>query len=160
MIEQIPTDEEARLEDRLKREADALRPSFSEALHEQICRALPQRRRPRQPRADALRLRHGWLSVAIAATLLASVPLVGWRLGRSPSVGSRAIVTEVVRIERPGPPAGPELITESAARTVERVSMLVDSTVSDGRWAYLDHDARVALQLLMDQMPLDVASME
>jgi hypothetical protein len=40
------------------------------------------------------------------------------------------------------------------------LGMLVDSTVTAGQWAYLDHDAQVAVRLLMNQLPFDAASIE
>jgi hypothetical protein len=98
--------------------------------------------------------------VAIAATLLVGVSLVAWWLGRpaGPGPGPREVV--MIPAELPDPGTDPDMITGATARTAEHVGLLVDSTVSAGQWAYLDHDARVAFRMLMDQLPLDVASME
>jgi len=167
MVEPILNDEERRLADRLKREAQATRPVFSEAFHARICQSLRQCEAPvRRPGTQAKLwsapwwLRSGWLPVAIAATLLVGVSLVAWWLGRPP--GPEPGVREVVIIpaEPPVPGTDPDMITGATARTAEHVGILVDSTVSAGQWAYLDHDARVAFRLLMDQLPLDVASIE
>jgi hypothetical protein len=32
--------------------------------------------------------------------------------------------------------------------------------LTTGQWAYLDHDARVAVRLLLDQLPFDAESVE
>jgi len=170
MVERILNDEERRLAERLKREAQATRPAFSEALHTRICQSLRQGEVPVRRRgtvgwhwrhASGTRwLRSGWWPVAIAATLLLGVSLVGWWLGRPPGPGPGPSELVVVPAGSPDPVADPGMITGPTARTAEQVGVLVDSTVSAGQWAYLDHDARVAFRLLMDQLPWDVASME
>jgi hypothetical protein len=160
MVERIFNDEERRLADRLKREAQATRPAFSEALHVRICEALKQCEAPVRQGIVTWWLRTGWWPVAIAATLLVSVSLVAWWLGRPPGPEARSREVVTIPIESPDPVADPGMITGPTARTAEHVGMLVDSTVSAGQWAYLDHDARVAFRLLMDQLALDVASME
>jgi len=179
MVERILNDEERRLADRLKREAQATRPAFSEALHARICQSLRQGEVPvRRPGTEGAGqrpkvgpeawslwsatwwLRSGRWPVAIAATLLVGVSLVAWWLGRPP--GPEPGPSELVAIptESLDPVADPDMITGPTARTAEHVGALVDSTVSAGQWAYLDHDARIAFRLLMDQLPWDVASME
>jgi polyhydroxyalkanoate synthesis regulator phasin len=160
MVERILNDEEKKLAERLKREAQAARPEFSEVLHARICEALKQCEPPVSQRPVTWWLRSGWLPVAIAAALLVGVSLVAWWLGRPAGPGAELPEMVVAPVESPDPVADPTMITGPTARTAEHVGTLVDSTVSAGQWAYLDHDARVAFRLLMDQVPWDVASME
>jgi hypothetical protein len=62
--------------------------------------------------------------------------------------------------EAPAPAPDAEMIADTTGRVAEQFGMLVDSTLTTGQWAYLDHDARVAAQLLIDQLPLSLASVE
>lgn len=151
MAERIPNEEE-RLAARLKLEAQATRPAFSEALHARICQALDDSEPPVPRRRLRWRWRDHWALVAIAATLLVGVSLAVWWSRKGP--GPTEVPSEVAVA------AGPDMITGPTVRAAEDVGMLVDSTFSEGQWAYLDHDAQVAVRLLMDQLPLDVESME
>jgi hypothetical protein len=198
MAKRIATEEEQRLAERLRREAQAARPVFSEQLHARICRAVQQYdagvrvqgAAPAHPglpetaespavnpeastapqRAHGVRhlrilprrwwQRFGWLRVAVAAALLLSVPLAAWWLHRSPGLGVGPGEIGRAPLEVPEAVPDPDMITGPVARTAEHLRLLVDPTASAGQWAYLDHDARVAYQLLMDQLPLDIASME
>jgi hypothetical protein len=160
MVKPMGPDEEQRLAERLKREAEAARPAFSEALHARICQALKRCEAAAQPRAVTPWWRSVWLPVAIAAALLASVPLAAWWLNRPFGPGGGPAERGALPTEITGPAADPDMITGPTARTAEHVGLLVESTVSAGQWAYLDHDARLAIQLLVDQLPLDVASLD
>jgi hypothetical protein len=160
MADRIRTDEEERLADRLRREAQATRPAFSEALHARICQAVKRCEPPVPRRATPWWLRSRWLPVAIAAMLLVSISLVTWLLNRSTGPAPRLREPGGAVAQTPDPVADAEMITRRTADTAKEVGMLVDSTLSTGQWAYLDHDARVAVQLLINQFPLDVASVE
>lgn len=160
MVDRIRTDEEERLANRLRRDAQATRLAFSEALHARICQAVKRCDPPVQRRATPSWLQSRWLPVAIAATLLVSISLVAWLLNRSTGPAPRLRGPGGAVAQVPDPVADPDTITRRTAGTAKEVGMLVDSTLSTGQWAYLDHDARVAVQLLMDQLPLDVASVE
>jgi hypothetical protein len=43
-----------------------------------------------------------------------------------------------------------------AGGTAETVGNLVDATLTKSQWAYLDHDARIAADLMLAQLPLDL----
>ena len=158
MVERMPSEEAKRLAERLKLEAGEARPEFSEALHQRVCEALKHCPAPARLPAVALWLRRGWLPVAIATTLLVGLSLAAlWFKGSyGPASGPGEMVAGP--IEAPDTVADPGMITGPAARAVQRVGTLVDSTVTARRWAYLDHDAGVALQLLRDQLPLNLRS--
>lgn len=160
MGKRIPTDEETRLADRLRREARATRPAFSEALHARVCRALQPCAPASPPRAGAGRMGRRWLSLAVAATLLISVVSVAWWLNRSPRSGPSPVARNVPVPPIPDPGADPDVITEPTGEIAEHLGMLVDSTVTAGQWAYLDHDAQVAVRLLMNQLPFNETSIE
>lgn len=168
MLESRSSDGEKRLADRLKREASATRPAFSENLHARICQALQRCEAPASLRPKRRRLPRRWVLVAVAATLLVSACLAAWRLFRPPGPAWRPIDTDIVVVDVPDPAGDPdvspvvdpEMITGPAGDAAEQVVMLVDSTLSTGQWAYLDHDARVAVELLVGQLPFDVESIE
>ena len=160
MVEHMPTEDEQRLADRLKLEARATRPAFSETLHARICRAVKESGAPMRRRPMTLPRRHRWLLLAAAATLLLSVSLVAWWLTRPPGSATRSPGFKVAVVERQDPAVDPGMITGPAGQMAGEFGKLVDSTLETGQWAYLDHDARVAAQFLMDQLPFDVASIE
>jgi hypothetical protein len=121
-------------------------------------------------------LPHRWVLVAVAATLVVSVCLAAWRLFQPPGPAWRPIDTDIVINDVPdpagdpdvnpavdpdvGPVVDPEMITGPAGEAAEQVVMLVDATLTTGQWAYLDHDARVAVDMLVGQLPFDIESIE
>jgi hypothetical protein len=160
MVERIPAEDEQRLADRLKREARATRPAFSEALHARICRAVSDSGPAARRRPSTSPWRHRWLLLAAAAALLLSVSLVAWWLAPPSASPTRSPGAKVAFVEPHEPTVDPEMITGPTGEMAEEFGKLVDSTLETGQWAYLDHDARVAAQFLMDQLPIDVASIE
>lgn len=162
-------DEQRRLARRLEHEARATRPAFSEVLHARICRALEEEGPARARPAGEPRKLARWLPVAVAATLLVGAALVGSWWSRSARPGT----TPVVQSPRPAAPsvapavavadasdavADPDTITRPTGQVAEHFGLLVDEAISEGQWAYLDHDVGVAVRLLMNQVPLDAAS--
>ena len=146
------------LADRLRREAEASRPAFSEELHERICLVTnqgdaPSRSETASPRPEIPSPRPDrrlWLTAA-ATLLLAGASLLAWQLNNpNPSVPLTPIDN--------GPIAGVSQdldgfgeITDSTAAG----ALLVDSALTTEGWAYLDHDARVATELVLNQLSLD-----
>lgn len=137
----------------LRREAAAHRPAFSEERHARILEALKPLRRERRSRIGPAGRRRLAGLLALAALVLVAVWGAWWQAGRSSSLA--------VRPPRPrGVEAGNGLaelqaMARAPDRTAEQLDVLVESTRSR-RWAYLDHDARVATQLLMEQIPFDM----
>jgi len=181
-------EEEQRLARRLEQEARATQPAFSESLHARICQAIEEEVEPARARpAGTPRKRAGWLPVAVAATLLVGAAL--WALwwtgplhpGSTPIVESShpappSVAPAVAPAVAPSlvpdddravavadvsdAVADPDTITRPTGEVAEHFGRLVDEAISEGQWAYLDHDVGVAVQLLMNQLPLDAASIE
>ncbi len=145
MVESMLPDNENVLSDRLKNEAEASRPEFSESLHARICEAVrsgevsPRRRaatRSRRPPAYA----------CVAAACLAVVSVVAWQLAgpRTPEPGGTALTVQT-----------PEQLGELYALREPADHLAAADPLPSQDWAYLDHDARVVTRLLVDQLPLN-----
>jgi hypothetical protein len=163
MAERISNHDEQRLADRLKREAQATRPEFSEALHARIRQAIEQDAAPAPRPRLRLRSPRRWTWALAAAAVLAGVTLVAWWRARphGPGPAPGPIGPQIAQIdEEPESIADPDLITGPAGDTVEQLGMLADAALTTGQWAYLDHDAGLAIRSLVDRLPLDVASIE
>ena len=160
MVDPVPTDYEQRLANRLRREAQATRPAFSEALHARVCAALERPRAAPRRRPVASRLPNAWLSAAIAVLLAVGAWLgVAW-LRNSPSTGPGPDESVIALHEGQDATVDPDVITEPTGQVAEHLGLLVDETVTAGQWAYLDHDAALAVRLLIDQLPFDAESGE
>ncbi|HLA84413.1 MAG TPA: hypothetical protein VJL29_06440 [Thermoguttaceae bacterium] len=150
----VDTAAEVDLERRLRAEATADRPEFSETLHARIVEALPAETMPILRRPTSVERRRRLLA-ALAASLVVAVGLAAWQLRRPSDPGS-VIVSN----------GAPDSTTESFAMdTVARTGgaefgLMVDETLARGQWAYLDHDAKVAANMLMDQLPIELALSE
>jgi len=146
------------LAERLKHEAEVTRPAFSEALHARICRAVGQCELRELPQPSAPLLRRPWVWSAIAVTLLLGALLLVWKT-RVPTGPTPEPIGVARRTERePEPAEEAELPTDVIVDVPVDVGVLVDSTLANRRWAYLDHDARLAAQVLIAQLPLDMTS--
>jgi hypothetical protein len=146
------------LADRLRREAEASRPAFSEELYERICLVVklddglspPETASPRSETASPRPNRRLWLSVA-ATLLLAGTSLLAWQLNNPntpvtlPPIDNNSIASIPQDLD------GISEITDNTAAG----ALLVDSALTTEGWAYLDHDARVATELILNQLPLD-----
>ncbi len=160
MRDPIGTDQERRLAEILRIEAEATRPAFSEALQARICESLKPLDLPAKGRSGGWRSRPTWLSAAVAASLLVTTVSVASWLGRSPHLG---LPPEPHVAAQPDPretAAAPDLIAATTSEVAGQLGLMVDEALTAGQWAYLDHDARVAVQLLLDQLPFDAESTE
>jgi len=160
---------DAQIRARLLAEAEASRPAFSESLHQRTMAAVrarasvsPASREPERtlsPPARQSRPWRGW-SLSIATALATCVMLwAGWRAwdsqrgpgqdrGPAPQVAEQPVA---VQPERDGGlPISPPVSEELTA--------LVDNTIAQSQWAYLDHDARLATDLVLSQLPFDLPS--
>jgi hypothetical protein len=158
------TPREERLAELLRREAEAERPAFSEELHQRIVEAVASRAVPGQPRGEWRSPPRARLAAAVAAGLLvAAMLLVALWAGRDPTgavppqgaamgpSGGEA-ATEPDALDPPGPDPL-EMVAASPAATL---GTQFDLTLAKSQWAYLDHDARFAAGLVLDQLPLDL----
>jgi hypothetical protein len=171
MVERKMNKEEKKLADRLKAEARADRPEFSEALHARICQAVQCTETPAQRPGGFPRLARRWLGATIAALLLIGFSIVLWRAGRPSHIAEgpedrspvRVVVPENAVVDNPVPDSivtDAEPLAVPSVQTAGRLGLLVDSSISAGQWAYLDHDARVVMDMLIGQFPLDIGSIE
>ena len=163
----LPNDEQE-LARRLREEALRWRPEFSASLHARLMAAVREAglgtgRPGRPPRRLAIGVRWS-LAVALAAGLLVAAA-VAWQLAKGPRAGPSP--KDIAIHDPPLPernahvPDAPDpMIRWLAAADVARgavglVDGLANQAIVAHQWAYLDHDAKVAFDLLVDRIPLD-----
>jgi hypothetical protein len=170
MADPTHTDDATRLAETLRNEAARSRPAFSEALHARVCAAIERTSHGSSclpPRRPSFTSRRPWWSLAAAAALVLGAAWAAWWLRgpRDPAAPPHDVRTQIAKAPPaptpvPEPPADPDTIFGSTGQIAEQFSAFVDSALTSSQWAYLDHDAQVAMQLLVDQLPLDVAPIE
>ena len=145
---------------RLKAQADDLRPEFSESLHARIIESLPassgQAKRPGiidiSPRWRVLGTAAAALLLIVVLVAWQGIPFGGSNMPSPPSVAeSQDADDQDVQLAAIG--------TLSRADGAE-LGAMVDRTFAQGQWAYLDHDAKVAAELLTNQLPFQLALSE
>lgn len=168
MVEKDRQDESGALADRLRQEAGQARPAFSESLHARICRSVEEAdmAEPSRPTARPRLVRVG-LAAAVAATLAVGVfSIIGQGIAPNPVTpnpgslvnnGATSNGTTDYDIVEPEPDEAFQAPTDVPVNAVVDLGLLVDSTLTNQRWAYLDHDARLAATLLLDQLPGSIA---
>ena len=155
MDNRITPAEEKTLADWLRREAEATRPEFSETLHGRIRRTLEDRKAPARQRGRTSWPGRRWAYAAVAATLMIGVSLLAWRLSTPTGPGPGPAQQTATVGDPAQPPAVLSPLVDVAGmtdRTTQQVGTLA-SVLTTQQWAYLDHDARVAMDLLIDQLP-------
>lgn len=155
------------LRDRLRREADATQPVFSESLHERIWYAVQESPKPQAVthgrRKAAFASRRWFLAATVSASLLAAVFV--WQAAKETTTLSPAVTGN------PGTEAPPlsvdaewETDLEQIAALTEGVTKTVDTwldtTLTEQRWAYLDQDAIVILETITNGLPFGLASID
>lgn len=139
----------------LRDAAAASRPPFSEQRHARIMAAVEQAGRNASPARG--RPRPGaprWLA-AMAAALVAALGITWWYGVRSPQIAGSPQQSALAGSDTGEGLDDVRAMAQAPDRTAEQLDLLMESTLAR-RWAYLDHDARVATQLLMEQLPLDL----
>ena len=161
--EKFPTEpgQEKSLAERLKREAAASRPAFSEALHDRICRAIRDKNAPPAPlpsgRSTARRASLAMVAAALAAA--ATVVLLVWRPWESTEPQPGPVQPTAAAPETaPNPLADLENLPVLGQPTPGQLGLLVDATLANQQWAYLDHDARLGAELLIEHLPWELAA--
>ncbi|MGQ9564202.1 MAG: hypothetical protein ACUVTH_11790 [Thermogutta sp.] len=167
----------------LKEAAKAERPVFSETLYAQIIERAsalrsvqPQRSNSASRRLMMTLKRVGWLALASYATLVTVAVLAQFFqkyqafYGKHSQIsGTNAIDSSQQAEEKRDVIIGPkELVTTMPTEPIENLVSAPDRTVRHmefalsqidrQRWASLDHDLRLAQQLLQNQLPLGVLS--
>jgi len=171
MSKRFSTRDEKALAERLRQEAARWRPAFSEALHDRIWRAIEQCKPDQAASTRQGGAHHRVVRRAAAALAAAGLVLVALLLemaglrsqsGSTPDSGPLA--------DRQQAPADwtaaafeasfDELPALAALdRDVSaKIPSVLDNAIAPSRWAYLDHDARLAMELLAERFPFDVVS--
>jgi len=156
MADRSSHDDNKALADRLEQEGRETRPVFSKALHARVCRAIEHCEMEELPRPAGASFRGRWVYSAVAAALVVVALLLAWRnvVPKGPAPGPVDVAVSI-----PPEPLPVDEMRSPAGATVDaavEMGLLVDSTMTSQRWAYLDHDARLAAQMLIDQLPLDM----
>ncbi|MBN2475442.1 MAG: hypothetical protein JXB62_12595 [Pirellulales bacterium] len=155
MAKPILPDDERALARRLKREAAASRPAFSEPLHARICQAVGSRRPSVVRRPQPRTWQSGLALAATAAVCLAGAWWIASQWNRPPAPTPKR--RNVAAVPEPGDPLRElDQLVEMPNVTAENVGTAVQAALNTRRWAYLDQDAQVAARLLMDKLPLDL----
>jgi hypothetical protein len=151
---------------RLRDEADASRPEFSESLHEFLCRSIGPQETKHVSRLSPRIWRQPWLIMAAAAACFLVGITIAWQSGlvlwhpgdEDPSEVAKDVnepATESTERHREETHEF-EQVAILADTATDRLSTLVQSTIAEQQFAYLDHDARAALEGLVAQLPFDV----
>jgi len=161
-------DRERALAGRLREEALQARPEFSESLHARVQAAVSEARLQheqgrRQPRPRTIVLRWA-LAAAMAAGLLVAAALA-WQVAKGPRAGPSPqdlAGNDQPRPERRDPPPDASdplsewlVVANAASGAVLLLDQWADETLVARPWADLDHDARLALELLVERIPFD-----
>lgn len=175
--------DEDRLAQALKEAARAERPVFSETLYAQIIEraAALQSVQPRHAGSVSVRVartvkRFGWFVLATYAVIVTVAVLIQFAqkvhvfYSGHPEVSSTNSIHRseqsaetdgsFVAIDQPvqTTPTEPfERLVSAPGRTVQHMEVAL-SQIDRQRWANLDHDLRLAQQLLQNQLPLGVLS--
>ncbi|MFH1264749.1 MAG: hypothetical protein ABIK89_03435 [Planctomycetota bacterium] len=163
--------------DRLRREAAACRPGFSESLHRQVCRAV-RRCEATKASADSVPasgwlLRHGVATAIVTVGVLAAT-VIAWQAMTDDGAPRRAVNPSLagsvapVRPPTLSTPEGAHVATDTptelemvgalAGRATEEIGILVESTVTERHWTYLDQNAKLAFEALNNRVPLDAVA--
>jgi hypothetical protein len=164
MVERNTDDEWRDIADRLQYEARQTRPVFSDSLHARICRAVEQDEmaEPLRPAAPQGLFRAG-IAATVAATLAVGVLYLVWQgnfTGARPKPGDLAGAggqEKDIVLPKPMPDEDSPSPTDVPANPAVDIGLLVDSTLTNRQWAYLDHDTQLAARMLLDQLPGSIA---
>ena len=157
MADDHTSEPERRLAERLRREAEASRPAFSDALHLRFVEAIGRhaaQTRVERPAARPWRPAYAGVAACVAAACLVVATLVVLRRAETPGPVPGTPTTTALAHPSPNPLAGLDALADVSNTAAADVGLLVDSTLARKQWAYLDHDARAATEMLLDNLPL------
>ena len=159
MFKSPSSPEEASLADRLRREALAARPEFSESLHQRLCRAVRARQAEGAVRTQRPGQRGGRrLFPAAAAAVLLAAALVTWGAffaGRGTQLAGK--ISAPPQAARPPGDRDLAAIGELAEEANEQIADLLEQTAEWPQLARLDYWTSRAFSELRDRVPLDAA---
>lgn len=159
MAEYTARESEARLAERLEAEAGAMRPEFSQSLHERICEAALKSEPRATPLPKAMRLGRRRIHAIVAAATVVILTAAAWWATHPQQPGLGPDVPGIVENQPEPPPDAVDPLGELnnlvgvPGRKARDLDSLVASTMTAQRWVYLDEDARTATRLLIDQLP-------
>ncbi len=166
MYKSDSSDEERVLAERLRREAEACRPEFSEDLHQRLCSAIARGEVVRPAVASASvsgwLLRHG-LATALAAAGVLIATVVVWQSMRDDGLPPDGADPSLAGFDDTALPPTDTLnelamVTDLANLASEEVGILVESTVTRPRWASLDQNTKLAYEAINNRVPLDAVA--
>jgi len=165
----LPANEQV-LADRLRQEAAADRPEFSESLHQQICQAV-RNCDETKPSPDVVPSSR-WpirrtIATAIAASALLAATLIIWQTTTDDTIPHHAENTSPTGL-RDSAHLQPyaiinattemETVVALADMATEQIGILVESAVTQRHWDYLDENASLAYEALNNSVPLDAVA--
>jgi len=173
MADQPQTHDEKALARRLKQEAAGTWPEFSESLHDRIVEAVAEeqaRLKTVSAAPTSNRRRRLAFAAALTAACLILVVVMSWWPGFTgvPGDGVAGDPPEVPSNYPPSPEEpripDPSVLAKAHLEVMigvaEPLDWLVAPTVEENRWAHLDHDVRVAIELVTAQLTLDIFERE
>jgi hypothetical protein len=158
MTEQHSSPDEKLLAERLRGEALASRPEFSETLHERINRAVREQAaqqatslpRRRVPGASMVRL-----VVSVASVLVVGVVLV-WHYWSGKPINSVPVEQLAGNTAASATSdAGLVMLGSLMQEATTQLDSYVETAIVARRWAYLDEDARLTMEMLTTRFPFD-----
>ncbi len=170
MHKRISPAQEQALREQLRREAMEAWPAYSETLHKRIISAVKRRRMQEavvSSRAPTAVRRQAGLAAVFAAACLLCAVVLGWRLmPRGPQqdiMEGNPPIAASDPLKSSSPPAAVEAtiaglppIDELAGSTMAKLNGLIVSAVVAPQSANLKHDTRLAAEMLIERLPVDV----
>ena len=159
------------LGEQLRQEADAERPQFSTDLHQQLCRAVQHvapcttmessifRRHAAKPRVNfsrgslSNRSRIVWGGLAIVGVLF----LVGWNVSKDVWWSSMTVHEPIAAGRTGEPTTSLATLAMLPDRATVRVEQWVVTAMTASQWAYLEHDARLVADWLVEELPWNIS---
>lgn len=177
MLRFNPSPKERALADRLRREAVDGRPEYSQRLHRQLCSAVRSCESAKTAAGPAsavsLPRRYALVTAIAVAGAIAAVVFVQqtWmgEDGPRPAENASLAASSVPAGSLPRPtaegmqvaadvPSEMETVGELADFATDEIGTMVEWTVTQRPWDYLDENARAAFEALNRHVPLDAAA--
>jgi hypothetical protein len=171
MARRILKDPERAVAERLSREDMQSRPEFSEALHDRICHAIrcdADGSIDTRPAPAGRKVNFRRVAWAVAAVCLAGIAVWIWKTEHAPPAPVQNRNKDIVKpfpVEpqpnkawSDAPVVDLAAVTDLPKQMSAKLPALVDASIHSRRWAYLDHDARLTMEMLAQRMPLDLLS--
>ena len=153
------------LRQRLRQEAEQALFPVPPALHERFCRAIRQGGTANSgacPIPTRARLFPRYAAPAVAAACVMLIVGALWQVFGPMARPNPANVVPVQVARAPAQPANVSQVsvdvislTRLGSDTLTRANAVVDATTVSPQWAYLDHDARLALHMFADRFPFN-----